>query len=321
MLDRRSAIAVFAAAFVAAAAAPAAAQPVSISTLPPGAINNVQAQVVAKVVQENAKLQMRVVSFNSPAAIIGAVQNKQAEFAWTSNDEYGAAFRGDGDYKGKAMKNVVLAATMIPFHVGIMVKKDSPIKKVEDLKGQLFPTGWSGFTQGIPLCNAMLATANMSLDDVKPFPSLNLIRAADDMKAGKVVGTQFAVGAPKVAEVDSALGGVRFLSLDDSPEALARMQKVRPEYHIAKVNPAPHLPGVIGPTNLMRYYIILVVNKDTPDDVVYRTVKAIHGGKAALAAGHPSFMANDPAALATPQKGMTYHPGAMKFYREIGLVK
>src|SRR5690606_36664870 len=108
---------------------------------------------------------------------------------------------------------------------------------------------------GIPLANAMLATAGGSLDDVDPVPATNLLRAADDFKAGKTVGAQFAIGAPKVAEIDSALGGVRFLSFDNSPEALARMQAVRPEYHMVEQQPAPHLPGVIGPTTLMAYYL------------------------------------------------------------------
>ncbi len=42
--------------------AAALAQPVSISTLPPGAINNVQAQVAAKVIQQHGGMQVRVVT-------------------------------------------------------------------------------------------------------------------------------------------------------------------------------------------------------------------------------------------------------------------
>jgi hypothetical protein len=72
----------------------AAAQTVAISTLPPGAINNVQAAAIAKAIQEKSDLQMRLITFNSPAAIISAVQNKQGEFAYTSNEEASDAFKG-----------------------------------------------------------------------------------------------------------------------------------------------------------------------------------------------------------------------------------
>jgi uncharacterized protein len=298
----------------------AAADPVAISTLPPGAINNVQASVIAKVIQENSDLQMRVATFNAPSAILGAVQSKQAEFAFTSIDEAGVAFRGQDEYKGHAMKDLRVAFTVFPFAVGIMVQKDSNIKTVADLKGKKFATGWQGFRQGIPLSDGMLATAGLSLKDMNPVPATNLLRAADDFKAGKSDGAIFAIGAPKVAEIDAAIG-IRFLSLDDSPAALARMQKVRPEYHMSVRQPSPVLPGVIGPTNLMEYYIVVMTGVHVPDDVVYKAVKTLYGNKPELVKGHPSYNAFAPAGMAVQHKGMTYHPGAIKFFKEVGIWK
>lgn len=140
---------------------------------------------MAKVVQQNSNLQMRVITFNSPSAIIGAVQNKPAEFTFTSNHEAGAAYRGIDEDKGRPMTDLRIALTVMPFAVGIMVKADSDIKTVADLKSRKFPTGWQGFRQGIPLSNAMLATAGLSLDDMEPVPAANLLRAADDFKAGR----------------------------------------------------------------------------------------------------------------------------------------
>jgi TRAP transporter TAXI family solute receptor len=302
-------------------AGPAAADPVAISTLPPGAINNVQASVIAKVIQEHSDLQMRVATFNAPAAILGSVQNKQAEFAFTSDDEAGVAIRGADEYKGHPMKDLRVALTVFPFAVGLMVQKDSNIKTMADMKGKKFATGWQGFRQGIALSDALLATAGLSLKDVDPVPATNLLRAADDFKAGKTVGAMFAIGAPKVAEIDSSIGGVRFLSLDNSPASLARMQAVRPEYHITLRQPAPTLPGVIGPTYLMEYYIVVMTGAHVPDDVVYKAVKTLSANKDDLVKGHPSYNAFAAAAMAVPHKGMSYHPGAIKFYKEAGVWK
>jgi TRAP transporter TAXI family solute receptor len=308
-------------AFAALGAGAVSAQPVAISTLPPGAINNVQAQAIAKVIQENSPIQMRVVTFNSPAAIMGAAQNKQAEFAFTSNDEAGTAIRGTEEHEGKPMSDLRLAASIFPFKVGIAVRKDSGIDSVADLKGKRMATGWQGFKQGIPLFNAMLATADLSLDDADAVPATNLLRAADDFKAGKTDAFMFAVGAPKVAEIDSAVGGIKWLPLDDSPEAQEKMGKVRPEYHVANQKPLPHLVGLEEPTNLMEYYIVLLTNKDVPDDVVYEAVKALYNNKEGLVAGHPSFNAFTAEGMADPQPGMEYHPGAIKFFKEAGIWK
>jgi len=299
----------------------AVAQPVSISTLPPGAINNVQAQVVARVVQQHSDLQMRVSTFNSPTNILASVDTGRSEFAWTSNDEAGAAFRGTQEYEGRAMKNLMLAATVFPFHVGVLVKDDGPVKTVADLKNHPTATGWQGFTQGISLFNAMLATVDLSLDDVPPAPSLNLITAANDLRAGKNMATMFAIGAPKVAELHSAMGGIRFLSLENTPETLKRMQAVRPEYHFGAVQPAPHLPGIKGPTNLLRYHIVIVTHPRAPEEAVYKVVKAVYENTDDLAAGHPSFRATDTKNFGLDHGSMDYHPGAIRYLTEAGVWK
>jgi hypothetical protein len=300
----------------------AAAQTVAISTLPPGAINNVQAAAIAKVVQEKSDLQMRLMTFNAPAAIIGAVQNKQAEFAYTSNEEAGDAFSGDNEYKGKAMKDLRVAFTVFPFRVGIIVRNNSDIKSVADMKGKRIGSGWTAFRQGIALWDGLLANGGLALRDTAPVPTTDLLRAAEDFKTGKSDAFMFAVGGPKVAEIHSSIeGGVRFLNMDNSPQAIARMQAVRREYHVAPVQPAPNFPGIIGPTNLMQYFIVVLAHKDAPDDLVYKVVKTVYGNKAGLVAGHPSFGAFTQEGMAYPHARLQYHPGALKFFKEAGLSK
>lgn len=298
----------------------AAAQTVAISTLPPGAINNLQAAAIAKVVQEKSDLQMRLMTFNAPAAIIGAVQNKQAEFAYTSNEEAGDAFSGDNEYKGKAMKDLRVAFTVFPFRVGIIVRNNSNIKTVADMKGKRVGSGWTAFRQGIALWDGLLANGGLSLKDVSPVPTTDLLRAADDFKSGKSDAFMFAVGGPKVAEIHASIdGGVRFLNMDDSSQANTRMQAVRREYHVAPVQPAPNFPGIIGPTNLMEYHIVLLAHKDASVDLVYKVVKTAHANKPALVAGHPSFGAFTQEGMAYPQGRLQYHPGALKFFNEAGI--
>jgi TRAP transporter TAXI family solute receptor len=300
----------------------AAAQTVAISTLPPGAINNVQAAAIAKTVQENSDLQMRLVTFNSPAAIIAAVQNKQAEFAYTSNEEAGGAFKGEENYAGKAMADLRVAFTVFPFRVGIIVRNNSDIKTVADMKGKRVGSEWSGFQQGIPLWNGLLANGGLSLKDTTPVPTTDLLRAAEDFKSGKSDAFMFAVGGPKVAEAHASIeGGVRFLNMEDSPKAVDAMSKVRAEYHVAPQQPAPHLAGIIGPTNLMQYYIVVLTHKDAPPALVEKVVKAAYDNKAGLVAGHPSFNAFTQEGMAVPHKRLEYHPAAVKFYKEKGVWK
>lgn len=316
----RSTAAALAAAIVMSGAA--AAQTVGISTLPPGAINNVQASAIAKVVQENSKLQMRLVTFNSPPAIIGAAINRQSEFAYTSADEAAFAYNGEGEYAARPMKDLRVAFTVFPFRVGAIVRNDSDIKTVADLKGKRIATEWTAFKQGIAFWDAMMATAGLSLKDASPVPTTDLLRAADDFKAGRTDAFTFAVGGPKVAEIHASIpGGVRFLSFDDSPAAQARMGAIRKEFHVARVEPRPNWPGVIGPTNLMEYYIVLMTAAHVPDQLVYDMLSAVYPNKAGLVAGHPSFNDFTPEGMAVQHDRLAYHPGAIKFYRDKGVWK
>ena len=295
------------------------AQTVSISTLPPGAINNVQTQAIAKVVQEQTGMQVRVVTFNSPGASMEAVQERFAEFSFMSNDEVGAAVNGRDMYAEKKLPDLQLVSTVFPFKVGLVVRADSGIRSVEDLRGKRFPIGWQGFPQGVYLSDALLAAGGLTLDDVEGVPVTNLIRAADDLKAGRLDATMFAIGAPKMAELDAALGGIHFISLPDTDAARAAMAAIRPEYQIASQAAAPFLHGVEDGAFLMQYAMTVVANPDVDEEVVYKMAKTIRETKDGLVAGHPSFGALNPSNVATAQPGVVYHPGAVRYYKEAGI--
>jgi hypothetical protein len=65
---------------LACATAANAQQTVGFATLPPGTLLNAQASVIAKVVQDNTKLQVRVIGHGGDTGIIDAVNSKQADF-------------------------------------------------------------------------------------------------------------------------------------------------------------------------------------------------------------------------------------------------
>ena len=64
----------------------------------------------------------------------------------------------------------------------------------------------------------------------------------------------------------------------------------------------------------------LFAHKNVPDDLVYAMTKLAFENKAALVAVHPIFSSMD------PMKGsqglpIPLHPGAERYYREIGAIK
>ncbi len=317
----KSQITKFAITFTAALgfAGAAMAQTVGFATLPPGAINNITVQVLSKVVQRNSGLKVRVIPFRGGKAIQFALNDKKAEFGISEVASMTAGLTGIDEFKKRPTKNLRLAFRLRPLVVGFFVRKDSPIKTVADMKGKRYPSKWSQFPNAIPLSLGIFATEGMTFKDIKGVPVTNIIRGANDFKAGKLDIGFFAVGAPKMAEVNSAVGGIRWLSIDKTPAKLKRMQGVRPDYYIATVKPNPINAGITGPTNLMGVDTVIMAGVHVSNDAVEKFLGAIHPNKAELVKGHPLFRGFNPKLMAKQYSVARYHPGAISFFKKKGI--
>jgi TRAP transporter TAXI family solute receptor len=297
----------------------ASAQTIGFATLPPGSILHAQASVIAKVVQDNSKLQVRVIGYGGDTGILEAVGSKKDDFWLLDVGESADALHGRGTWKGNAKPNLRTAITMYGFQMGFWVKKDSNINSIADLKGKKVPSEWVQQTGVIPHTTAVLAAGGITYNDVIKVPEVNVVRAADDFKAGKLDLLFFAVGAPKVAEVAAAVGGLRLLPMNPLPDSEKRMKAVRPEYYFSTVNPAPHIAGVDKPSPVQTIDVVVGVGTHVPDAVVQQFVKAMRENKKGLAAGHPNFNRFDETAAGKVQPSLPHHPGAIKYFKEVGI--
>jgi hypothetical protein len=297
------------------------AQTVGFATLPPGSILHAQASVIAKVVQDHSKLQVRVVGYGGDTGILEAVNSKQSDFWILDVGESADALHGRGTWKGNAKKNLRTAITLYGFQMAFWVRKDSNINSIADLKGKRVPSEWVQQTGVIPHTTAVLAAGGLKYDDVVKVPEVNVVRAADDFKAGKLDLLFFAVGAPKVQEVAAAVGGLRLLPMNPLPDSEKRMKAVRDEYYYSTVNPAPHIAGIDKPSPVQTIDVVIGVGTHVADDVVYQFAKAMRENKKDLAAGHPNFNRFDEKEAGKVQPTLPHHPGAIKYFKEVGIWK
>ena len=302
-------------------AAGAAAETVGFTTLQPGAINHLQAQIIGKVVQTHTDLQVRVIPVAGTTATLAAVNNRQAEFTIGDVNNMGDAAHSEGMFENmKPMPDLRVALKLTDFPIGIMVRKDSGMKTLHDLKGKRYPVGWQAFPNGIPLGRAVLASAGMDFKDIVGVNVSGLIPAADDFKAGKLDATLIALPAPKVREVDAAVGGIRWLEMPNDAAAVARVQKIKPDYGIMTVKPGPAAVGVGKPTNFLLIHNLISTAAWVKDETVYKFVKAMAENRNELIKGHPIFNGFHPdKRMATQFKGVKYHPGAIKYFKEKGI--
>ncbi len=295
------------------------AQTVGFATLPPGSILHAQASVIAKVVQDNSKLQVRVIGYGGDTGILESVASKKADFWLLDVGESADAMHGRGTWTGKPKPNLRTGITVFPFQMAFWVRKDSNIQSLADLKGKRVPAEWVQQTGVIAHTTAVLAAGGLTYNDVVKVPEVNVVRAADDFKAGKLDLLFFAVGAPKVAEVAASVGGLKLLPMNPLPDSEARMKKVRPEYYFSTVNPAPHIAGVDKPSAVQTIDVVVGVGAHVADDVVAQFVKAMRENKKGLVEGHPNFRQFDETQAGKAQPSLPHHPAAIKYFKEVGI--
>ena len=301
-------------------AASAQAQTVGIVTTPAGSFSNSAGQAIAKVLVDKAKL--RAVVQAQASTGFDEVETGAADFNLTNSFDGTFYTTGTGEYQGQGAKPTMrYAGALIPYRVAMHVRADSPIRTIADLKGKRVSSEFNAQKTIARIIEAHLANAGLTWKDVNGVPSPNVVRQAEDFMSGKVDVMFFALGSAAIKQANAAVGGVRVLEVDTAPEAIKRAQALIPGAYVIQVAPHPSIEGVSKPTNLIAFDMVLMTNAKVKDDVVYRTVKALHDNKPDLVATFPPFALFQPQTLAKPLQDVRFHPGAEKFFKEAGLLK
>lgn len=274
---------------------------------------------MANVARSQGKANAVVQPFSGNRAMMDALDQGFADFAINDVNDVIVAVQGKEDYKDRKRPNLRVALRISPQPIGIFVRKDAGINSVEDLAGKRVAAKWNAFPIGRSHMTAMLATGGLDWDDVQQVPVPDLIRAADALASGRIDATYFAVGGPKVAEVDASVGGVKFLPVNNNQTAQDAMTHVRPAFYFSQVKPAPHYAGVDQPIEMVTWDNVLVVSSKVSDEQVYQMIAAILENKDKLTQLFPGFrdLAVDEPYKAYP--GLEYHPGAVRYFKEKGL--
>lgn len=302
-----------------AAATPAAAQKsYSVGTNPQGSGAYSTAAAISKVVLEDKNISLRVVPQGGPVVTLPMVNSGELDFSIAVSTVAAFAHGGTAMFKGRPQDKVRIVAVLFPLRVAYFVKKDSDIKTLADLKGKRVATKFTKQKINEVFGAAILAMVGLSYDDVvgSPVPSGN--RGVEDFMSGRVDATQFSMGAGVVAQADASVGGIRFLSVPNTPESLAAMRKISPGTIITTVQPSPRFPGVVGPTATLTSPFLMTATSAMPDDLVYQIVASLYANKEKLVASHKAFGDFEGKDMHA-DLGMPYHPGALKFYKEKGI--
>jgi TRAP transporter TAXI family solute receptor len=304
--------------FCALGAVSADAQPLGLGTSPQGTLTYALGASVAKVLGDKGAMQSRVQPSSGTGTMIPLVDSGEIDVGFANTLELWDAFHGKGTFDKRPNPNLRTLAVIFPIKVGLFVRADSPIKSIKDMKGKTISYGYTSQEIIKLTVDAMLATEGLTAGDLKTVLVPNLGRGVDELMAGRVDITTFAIGSAKVSEADASVGGIRFIPLPNTPEALAAMQKVFRTAYIARVEPAPNLAGVKEPMFLMGYDYTVFANKDVKPERAKMITRLIAENRDALAQGQPLFRQMETERLFS-QIDVPFHEGAVAYFREKGI--
>jgi TRAP transporter TAXI family solute receptor len=278
---------------------------------------------IAKMVNKKRKeygIRATVESTGGSVFNINAVLAGDLEFGVAQSDRQYQAVKGIEDWKDKGPQKDLRAVFSIhPETVDLIAAVDAGINTIEDLKGKRVNIGnvGSGYRQ-----NAIDALEANGLNWETDFnaESLKAAEAPGLIQDGRLDAAFYTVGHPSgyYKEATSGKREVKFIPIENVDGLLAKY----PYYAKAVTRVTAFYPGAANDKDVPTFGVkaTFVTSAKVPDNVVYAIVKEVFDNFDEFVKLHPAYTGltkeNMLEGLSAP-----FHPGALKYYKEVGLMK
>jgi TRAP transporter TAXI family solute receptor len=224
-------------------------------------------------------------------------------------------FEGKAPYSQAFRGLRTLIASLQMGYMQMVVLEDSELQMVKEIRGKRVHLGTSGHGS-IPRQREIYQEMGISFDDFTPvyLPYRDALQALGDHRLDAAV-LYMAPPAPSLKEFGVThpfrLLGIQEETLEDISQKYSYFVQVvipKDEYGLEEDVPTVATSNVV------------LVAADLPEELVYRIARGILENIPDLRASHPS-MRDFEAEMAVLGQVLPYHPGAERYYREIGLLE
>ena len=275
--------------------------------------------MVANVVSQPGKISATAQASAGSVANVNAVASGQLESGFSQADVATWAHTGTGVWEGRpAVTGLRLIANLYPESVHIVARKGAGIRTVADLRGKRVALDEPGSGT---LINARAILAAYGLKDADLRPEyIKPNQAGDKLKDGSLDAFFFTGGWPAgaISELASSGAGIELVSIEGpQADAIRRASS----FFAPDTIPADTYKGV-GAVRTLAVGAQWVTSDKVDANLVYEIVKSLFSdaGQKAMGAGHAKgkFITKENAVQGA---GIPFHPGAARYYREVGVLK
>lgn len=247
---------------------------------------------------------------------LNLLQAGRGEVAFTLGDALSDAWKGDEEagFKTPLKKLRGLSATYNNY-IQIVASADSGIKTLADLKGKRVSVGAA--KSGTELnARAIFKAAGLSYKDLSKVEYLPFGESVELIKNRQLDATLQSAGLG-VASIRDLATSVKIVVVAIPPEVVAKVGD--PAYQPAVI-PANTYEGQTTDIATAAIPNFLVTQADVSNDLAYQMAKALYENLDTLYAAHNAAKAIK---RENAVKGMPVplHPGAERYYKEVGVIK
>lgn len=248
---------------------------------------------------ENTKL------MESEEVELALTQNDLAHYSWNKHHMFAKEYR-----KQRAI------ATLFPEVIHIFTLRSSNVNSINDLRGKRISMSQQG-SGGLINSEQILGHFGITDKDVNPF-YLSNVDAVDRMKDELLDAIFVTTGAPNATYQDLCFSkDVKLLSIPDLDiEKIVEKYPFYSKYVLKK----EEYDKQTEDTTTVTVQAVLIASVDLDEKLVYQLTKTLWENQKELVSAMAKAAYMDPM---DPFKSVTIplHPGAEKYYKEIGILK
>ena len=243
------------------------------------------------------------------------ISNGDAEYAIVQNDVMDYANNGSDMFEGKKIENLASVGTLYPEVVQIAASKNSGIKTVADLRGKRVSVGDAG--SGVEFnAKQILEGYGITMKDIQKN-NLSFKESAEGIQNGTLDACFITAGVPNSALQELAFTAGLILIPVDGAQADSICSKY--SFYTKTTIPAGTYKGTYTDTPALAIKATLAVTAKLDENTVYDMTKALFDNLDELSSAHAKGKEVS-AKNAVEGISVPLHPGAAKYFKEIGVL-
>jgi len=289
---------------------------ISIGTAPPGGAFFVVGSAVGEVLNANRGdrgWEVTAEATKGSQENIRRIVRGELDLALANSAISYFALRGEAGWdRAYPIRSVMTLAPNVALFV---TREGSGIETLDQMRGKRIVVGpaGAGFEQFL---EPLLAAHRLSYDDFVPLNATQ--SGAVDMLADGAAAAAFLGGAVPTASITQASTSqaIHFIPFD--PAAIEQLTRDYLFFRPAKIPAGTYRGQDQEFSGLDVGSMHLITAADADEELVYELTRTIYENRGEVTAKHPAGRAINPA-NAVRDTGTEFHPGAIRFYREIGI--